>query len=133
MPTVSSRSRGPSALPDPELVRAVRSALSRVKGVTEIKMFGGIGFMLNGNLLVGASTRGLLLRVGKERQPQALAEPGTRPMKMRGRVMEGYVYVDPPITPSGVRKWVRMARRFVGTLPRKRKVKREEDRSRRAH
>jgi len=55
-------------------------------------MFGGIGFMLNGNLLVGASKRGLLLRVGKDRQSQALAKPGTRQMEMRGRLMDGYIY-----------------------------------------
>jgi hypothetical protein len=123
MPTISFRSRGRSVAPDSELVRAVRSALNRVKGVTEVKMFGGIGFMLNGNLLVGASKRGLLLRVGKDRQSQALAEPSTRPMEMRGRVMEGYVYVDPPIALSAVREWVKMARTFVGTLPPKRKMK----------
>lgn len=73
MPTASSRAQ--SAASDLELVRAVRSALSAVKGVTEVKMFGGIGFMLNRNLLVGASKRGLLLRVGKDRQSQALAQP----------------------------------------------------------
>ena len=87
-------------------------------------MFGGIGFMLNGNLLVGASKRGLLLRVGKDRQAQALARPGTRQMEMRGRLMQGYIYVDPPIEPSTVRGWVDMATAFVRTLPPKTKAKR---------
>ena len=64
--------------------------LAGVKPVAEVKMFGGIGFMLNGNLLVGASKRGLLVRVGKDRQSQALAKPGTRQMEMRGRLMDGY-------------------------------------------
>ena len=86
-------------------------------------MFGVIGFMLNGNLLVGASKRGLLLRLGKERQSQALAKPGTRQIEMRGRLMDGYVYVDPPIAPDTVRGWVDMARAFVGTLPPKMKAK----------
>jgi hypothetical protein len=86
-------------------------------------MFGGIGFMLNGNLLVGASKRGLLLRVGKDRQSEALAKPGTRLMEMRGRPMDGYVYVDPPIEPAAVRGWVRMATAFVRTLPPKTKAK----------
>ena len=79
--------------------------------------------MLNGNLLVGASKRGLLLRVGKERQSQALGKPGTRQMEMRGRVMDGYIYVDPPIAPDTLRGWVDMARAFVDTLPPKRKAK----------
>ena len=86
-------------------------------------MFGGIGFMLNGNLLVGASKRGLLLRVGKDRQSQALAQPGTRQMEMRGRAMVGYVYVDLPIRLDAVRGWVDMATAFVRTLPPKTKAK----------
>jgi TfoX/Sxy family transcriptional regulator of competence genes len=98
--------------------------LAGVEPVTEVKMFGGIGFMLNGNLLVGASKRGLLLRVGKDRQSQALAKPGTRQMKMRDRAMDGYVYVDPPIEPSTVRGWVEMATAFVRTLAPKTKAKR---------
>ena len=102
---------------------AVRAALAGVKPVAEVKMFGGIGFMLNGNLLVGASKRGLLLRVGKDRQSLALARPGTRQMKMRGRAMDGYVYVDPPIEPGAVRGWVDMATAFVRTLPPKAKAK----------
>lgn len=87
-------------------------------------MFGGIGFLLNGNLLVGASKRGLLLRVGKDRQSQALARPGTRQMEMRGRPMDGYIYVDPPIGPDAMRAWVDMATGFVRTLPPKTKAKR---------
>jgi len=129
MPTASSRAQ--SAASDLELVRAVRSALSAVKGVTEVKMFGGIGFMLNRNLLVGASKRGLLLRVGKDRQSQALAEPSTRPMEMRGRVMEGYVYVDPPLAPGAVRRWVEMASSYVRTLPPKTKAKRQPPKQKR--
>ena len=94
-------------------------------------MFGGIGFMLNGNLLVGASKRGLLVRVGKDRQSQALATPGTRQMEMRGRLMDGYIYVVPPIVPDAVRGWVEMATAFVRTLPPKTKVKRQRTKQKR--
>jgi hypothetical protein len=81
-------------------------------------MFGGIGFMLNGNMLAAASKRGLLVRVGKERQPTALSRPGARPMEMRGRVMEGYVYVDPPaLTGDATQEWLQLALAFVHTLP----------------
>jgi len=125
MPKTSSRSRGQSAATDLELAGAVRSALTGVKAISEVKMFGGIGFMLNGNLLVGASKRGLLVRVGKERQSQALAQPGARQMEMRGRLMDGYVYVYPPIAPNTVSGWVDLARAFVGILPPKRKAKRK--------
>jgi TfoX/Sxy family transcriptional regulator of competence genes len=104
-----------------DLAANVRSALSSVRAVAEVKMFGGIGFMLNGNLLVGASKRGLLVRVGKEHQAQALAQTGARPMVMRGRTMEGYIYVDPPaLDHDAVLRWIKLARRFVRTLPPKR-------------
>jgi TfoX/Sxy family transcriptional regulator of competence genes len=81
-------------------------------------MFGGIGFMLNGNLVAAASRRGLLVRVGKDRQNDALAKPGARPMIMRGRTMEGYIYVDPPaLNDRALRGWMKLAVGFVQTLP----------------
>jgi TfoX/Sxy family transcriptional regulator of competence genes len=100
------------------LAANVRAALSGIATVLEVRMFGGTGFMLNGNLLAAASKRGLLLRVGKERQADALSLPGARPMEMRGRTMEGYVYVDPPaLTGDATREWLRLALAFVQTLP----------------
>jgi TfoX/Sxy family transcriptional regulator of competence genes len=84
----------------------------------EVKTFGGIGFMLNGNLLVGASKRGLLVRVGKEGHRKALSRPGARPMAMRGRTLAGYVRVDPEaLDELAVRSWVQLAVEFVKTLP----------------
>ena len=105
-----------------DLADAVRRALEGHGSgkIREVRMFGGIGFMLNGNLLVGASDRGLLVRVGKNSQREALERPGARPMIMRGRTMEGYVYVDPPeLTSRAVKSWVQLAVSFVSTLPAK--------------
>ena len=103
---------------DDDLAGPVRAALPKTRAIQEIKMFGGIGFMLNGNLMAGASKRGLLLRVGKDRQADALKRPGARPMEMRGRTMEGYVYVDPPaLTDGPLKTWLQMALSFVQTLP----------------
>jgi hypothetical protein len=80
--------------------------------------------MLNGNLLAGASGRGLLLRIGKDRSGQALAKPGARPMVMRGRTMEDYIYVDPAgLNARAVKSWIRLAAAFVQTLPPKKKKK----------
>ena len=62
----------------------------------EVKMFGGLCFMLNGNMVAGTSKRGLLVRVGKDQQSNALARPGAKRMEMTGRPMEGYIFVDPP-------------------------------------
>ena len=64
------------------IAAAVRAALADV-AIREVMMFGGIGFMLNGNMLVATSKRGLLVRVGKDAQPAALARRGARAMEMR--------------------------------------------------
>lgn len=105
---------------DLDIAASVRAALEGRGAIREVKMFGGIGFMLNGNMIAGASSRGLLLRVGRERQADALARPGARPMVMRGRTMEGYVYVDPPgLNKRAVHTWLRLAIPYVQTLPSK--------------
>jgi TfoX/Sxy family transcriptional regulator of competence genes len=107
-------------LTEVDLVACVRAALTGVGRVTEVKMFGGVGFLLNGNLLAGASARGLLLRVGTEREAEALRQPGARPMVMRGRTMAGYVYVDPPVlSADGVNFALGLAIPYVQTLPSK--------------
>src|SRR6516165_7747914 len=101
-----------------DLAASVRAFLGSAPSVRETRMFGGIGFMLNGNLVAGASSRGLLVRVGREYQVKALAWPASRVMEMRGRLMEGYVYLDPPGTsPDAVRECLGLARSYVETLP----------------
>jgi TfoX/Sxy family transcriptional regulator of competence genes len=103
-----------------DLALRVRAALHGVEAVREVKMFGGVGFLVNGNLVAAASKRGLLLRLGRERQDEALAQPGIRPMEMRGRRMEGYVYADPPpASEDAIKAWLRSALDFVQTLPSK--------------
>jgi TfoX/Sxy family transcriptional regulator of competence genes len=101
-----------------DIAAHVRAALAGIANLHEVRMFGGIGFMLNGNMLAAASKRGLLLRVGKDREHEALSRPGARPMEMRGRVMEGYVYVDSPaLSGDATQKWLQLALAFVQTLP----------------
>src|SRR5579863_7394295 len=105
---------------DEKLAENIRDVLTDVGEWTEVKMFGGIGFMLHGHLLAGASTRGLLLRVGKEQTQAALAKSGARPLVMHGRTMKDYIYVDhPALTTRAVKSWIRLAVSFVETLPAK--------------
>ena len=102
------------------LADRVRAILDGRKGVTERPMFGGICFMLNGNMMLGASSaRGLLVRVGKDGHAAALARPHTRPMEMRGRPMAVYLYVDDAGTrrEADLRTWVDAAMAFAVTLP----------------
>src|SRR5262245_4466154 len=103
---------------DEDLIGRVRAALAGTAGVGEVRMFGGLCFTLNGNMVAGASKRGLLVRVGKDRHGEALARPGARTMEMKGQPVAGYVYVDPPPPdPQTLRDWLDLATAFVNTLP----------------
>ncbi len=105
---------------DPDLVSSMRALLAAAGNVTEMKMFGGIAFMLNGNMLASSSKRGLMLRVGKDQAPLALTHPGTHQIEMRGRPMEGYIRVDPAgLDDNDLREWLELATSFVKTLPAK--------------
>jgi TfoX/Sxy family transcriptional regulator of competence genes len=121
---------------DQELAANVRALLAGAGDIREVRMFGrmfgGIGFMLNGNMVAAASSRGLLLRVGKDRQAEGLAQPGARQMVMRGRAMEGYVYIDPPaLSKKTVQNGLRMAVAHVKTLPPKAKGKTKQRKEKR--
>jgi TfoX/Sxy family transcriptional regulator of competence genes len=100
-----------------ELAR-VRAAFEGVISLREVKMFGGTAFMVNGHMTIAVSPRGLLVRVGFDEHDQALKQPGTHAMEMRGRVMMGYVYVHPvPTEARTVHSWVQRALRHNQTLP----------------
>lgn len=101
------------------LADRVRHALRAERNVTEKKMFGGVGFLLHGNMLVGIWQSSLIARVGVEQEASALAEPNTRPFDVTGRPMKGWVMVDPDglDRDSQVAEWIERALRFVETLP----------------
>jgi TfoX/Sxy family transcriptional regulator of competence genes len=105
--------------PDP-MVERLRAALGR-RAFTEQKMFGGTCFMINGNMLIGTSKRGLLVRVGKDAHAATAALPHASPMEMGGRSMEGYIRVAPEGTASDadLAAWLDRALAFVETLPQK--------------
>jgi TfoX/Sxy family transcriptional regulator of competence genes len=103
---------------DEDLAERVRTMLAGAGAIREVRMFGGLCFMLNGNMVAGTSTRGLLVRVGKEQHSEALTRPGARPMEMTGRPMEGYVFIDPrPSDDRALQDWLDLAVAFVKTLP----------------
>jgi TfoX/Sxy family transcriptional regulator of competence genes len=105
---------------DEDLVGRVRAFLAGNGALREVRMFGGLCFMLNGNMVAGTSNRGLLVRVGKEQHAGAVARPDARPMEMSGRMMAGYVVIDPPPKEDRVlREWLELAVAFVQTLPAK--------------
>ena len=107
---------------DEKLTKHVRSALADTPQLEELKLFGGVGFMLNGNMIAAASDRGLLVRVGEVGEAEALGRPGAAPMLMSGRKMKGYIRVTGALDARSVKSWLRLARAFVETLPTKKRA-----------
>lgn len=103
---------------DETLAARIREALAKVDGVTEKEMFGGLAFLVHGNMCVGVSGEELMGRVGKEGNDAALARPGARPFDMTGRPMAGWVVVAPEgLTGDALVGWVETCLAFVRTLP----------------
>jgi TfoX/Sxy family transcriptional regulator of competence genes len=101
------------------VVARLRAALPK-QAVEERRMFGGVYFLVNGNMTIGASRRGILVRVGKAGRDDAVTRLGARPADMRGRPMEGYVRVDPAgLGDAALADWVARSLAFARTLPSK--------------
>ncbi len=83
-------------------------------------MFGGVCFLLRGNMLCGTGKTDFMFRVGKEQDAAALARKGARPMDITGKVMKGFVWVDPgQCDGRALARWIAMAEGYVGKLPAK--------------
>jgi TfoX/Sxy family transcriptional regulator of competence genes len=95
--------------------------LGNQAGLTEKKMFGGVAFMLHGNMAVGISGSDLMVRVGAERHSWALAQDGVRPFDMTGRPMAGWVLVTAEAidTEENLQAWVAQGVSFANSLPAK--------------
>jgi TfoX N-terminal domain len=78
---------------DEDLAQRIRAQLSAETGLTERAMFGGLAFLLDGNMAVGLSGDELIVRVGPDGSDDALARPHTRPFDMTGRPMKGWILV----------------------------------------
>lgn len=96
----------------------LRNALASRTGISEKKMFGGVCFLLQGNMLCGTGEDRFMFRVGKELEAEAMARPGAKPMDFTGRKMGGFVYVDVDAAmEAGLDGWIDLAAQFVATLP----------------
>ncbi|MFC0111508.1 TfoX/Sxy family protein [Kibdelosporangium aridum] len=87
--------------------------------LTEKRMFGGLAFLLNGNMTVGILGEALIVRLDADEAADALTEPGARPFDFTGRPMTGWLMVDPEghAEDDDLRRWVDRAIDFVGSLP----------------
>lgn len=101
----------------------VRTALGDLGGVTEKRMFGGLCYLLNGNMLIGVHGEkaggGAMFRVGPDREEAALALPGAKPMTMTGRRMRGFVDLEPACLEDEevFGRLLSLATAFVSALP----------------
>jgi TfoX/Sxy family transcriptional regulator of competence genes len=100
-------------------VSQIRSAMESKAGVSERQMFGGVAFMLEGNMCCGVIEEHLVVRVGPDAYEDTLREPHTRPMDFTGRPLRGFVYVDRPgfASDTSLRQWIERGINFVQTLP----------------
>ena len=109
---------------DEHLANRIRELIASEDGYTEQKMFGGIGFMIDGHMAVGVSGEGgLMIHCSKEETEALLAKPGARPFEMRGREMKGSPRVDAESvsTKRELEPWVMESVAFARALPPKEK------------
>jgi TfoX/Sxy family transcriptional regulator of competence genes len=105
---------------DEDLANRVRELIGVESGLTEKKMFGGLAFLINGNMSVGVSGQGgLMVRVDPAETDALLARPHARAFEMRGREMQGWLRVDCEgvRTKRQLEPWVRRGVTYARSLP----------------
>ena len=107
---------------DEELAERLREALAGERDVSEKRMFGGLAFLVAGNMAVSASGRGgLMVRVDPARTDELVAQPQVERMVMRGRAMDGWLRVDAAVVrgDDDLDRWVREGVGYARSLPAK--------------
>jgi hypothetical protein len=103
---------------DEDLAALIRELVSGEDGVSEQRMFGGLAFLIHGNMSVAASGKGgLLVRVDPDEGEALIDDDKVRPMVMRGKEMHGWLYVDPE---GDLEQWVARGVSYARSLPAKR-------------
>jgi TfoX/Sxy family transcriptional regulator of competence genes len=106
---------------DEDLAQRVREVLAARAEVSERKMFGGIGFMIAGNMSVGVIGEELIVRLDPEDAEKSLTEDGVREFDFTGRPMKGWIFVAPERTSddAGLSEWVEAGADYATSLPAK--------------
>jgi len=104
---------------DEGLSQRIREILQNQQGVVEKKMFGGVAFMVNGNMSVGVVRSDLMVRVGPDNYEDSLSELYARPMDFTGKPLKGFVYVDQKGVEAdkNLAYWVKQGLEFALSLP----------------
>jgi TfoX/Sxy family transcriptional regulator of competence genes len=106
---------------DEQLAERIRKRLSGEKALTEKKMFGGLAFLLNGNMCCGVHRRELIVRLNPAQTDIALAEAHTRVFDLSGRPMKGWILVEPTglADEPALAKWLRLGTKYAASLPKR--------------
>ncbi len=106
---------------DEELADRIRVLLARRREISEKKMFGGLSFLLRGNMFCGVANQALMVRVGPDAYENALTRAHAREMDFTGRPLKGMVFVDAKgfRTSAQLGAWVERGLEFAKTLPAK--------------
>ncbi len=106
---------------DEGVAERLREVFQDRSDVVEKKMFGGIAFMVRGNMCCGVTDEALMARVGPDQYPDALSRPHAREMDFTGKPMKGFVHVAPEgfASDEDLKSWVAICEKFVDTLPSK--------------
>jgi TfoX/Sxy family transcriptional regulator of competence genes len=103
---------------DEQLAARIRALLATRTDVSERKMFGGLTFMIAGNMCCGVNRNELIVRLDPDREDEALASPHARPMDLTGRPMRGFITVRPDgLEESALSRWVQAAVARAESLP----------------
>ena len=102
-----------------ELAARIREIIGARDGVTERRMFGGIAWMVNGNMACGTLGDDTMVRLGREGAEHALREPHVGPMEFTGRPMRGFitVHADGTVADTDLARWIDAGASYAASLP----------------
>ena len=104
---------------DEHIESRITAAIAGWKGIDRRQMFGGVGYLLDGNMFAGILKDFLILRLGEKGGDEALALPHVKPFDITGRPMKGWVMISPEgyHSDDALKNWLRRARDFAAALP----------------
>jgi TfoX/Sxy family transcriptional regulator of competence genes len=102
-----------------KLAQRIREEIKTLPDLQEKKMFGGVGFLIQGNMACGVHGEDLIVRTGPENYQAALSKPHTKPFNMTGKPMSGWIEVDSKgfEAESDLKDWVQLGVKFAKSLP----------------
>jgi hypothetical protein len=104
---------------DEGLAQRIRERVEAMPGLSEMKAFGGLSFLVNGNMAVGVIKNEMMVRVGPEKFDDAVASPHARPFDMTGKPLKGWILVAPQgyAEDQDLDRWIEQGVAFAQTLP----------------